>query len=98
MNADGAVHVDDTFAKEIGFTSDKSMTIRRLCMSRRMGRRIITQNATTPGACKEMSVVDVELDEPEFCEEHGEPVPCRVCRADLDDLYSDMKHQDSIDS
>lgn len=44
-----------------------------------------------------MSLPDYLLDEPEMCEEHGCEKPCRACKLDLVDLYSDMKIQDAYE-
>lgn len=44
-----------------------------------------------------MSVPDHELEPPEVCNEHGCEFPCPECRADNEDLYADMHHQDSVE-
>lgn len=41
-----------------------------------------------------MSVAEREELEPDYCEEHGYELPCRACKLDYIDLYSDMKIQD----
>lgn len=45
------------------------------------------QNSAESACGEEMSVMECELEESEWCEAHGNDLPCAECQADLDDLY-----------